>query len=108
MKWFNIGIQLGTSVSALDVIHVSEQGDPDNCITAMIKNWLRSVDIQPTWAALARALRSPTVGCGHLAEQLDTQKGRLVLHAGLCLCVCGGGLISWLWINLLICEKICD
>ena len=69
-KWYNIGLKLGTSSGTLDSISSKGRDDPDLCITPMIKDWLNNGNPQPTWAAVAKALKSPMVGYGHLAEQL--------------------------------------
>ena len=70
MKWYNIGLKLGTSPGTLDSINATGRENPDNCVTAMIKEWLNNGHPPPTWTALAEALRSPMVGYAHLAEQL--------------------------------------
>ena len=69
-RWYNMGLKLGTSPGTLDAIKLEAKESPDNCITAMIKDWLNNGKPRPTWAAVAKALRSPMVGYGHLAEQL--------------------------------------
>ena len=40
----------------------------------MLTTWLKMVQPKPTLAALAEALQSPTVGFGHLAEQILSLK----------------------------------
>ena len=72
MKWYNIGLKLGTSPGTLNSIKISERGNPDECITALLNEWLNNGHPPPSWAALAEALRSPMVGCAHLAEQLPS------------------------------------
>ena len=69
-KWYNIGLKLGTSSGTLDAIKASAKENVDDCVTTMIKDWLNNGKPQPTWAAVAKALKSPMVGCKHLAEQL--------------------------------------
>lgn len=69
-KWYNIGLQLGIDAGELDSIRESEHYDPDRCLTSTLKKWLRS-GFQPSWSSLASALRAPTVGLGHLADQID-------------------------------------
>ena len=68
-KWYNIGLKLGTSPGTLDSIKAANQ-NPDDCITAMIKDWLNNGKPRPTWAAVAKALKSPMVGYAQLAEEL--------------------------------------
>ena len=69
-KWYNIGLKLGVPVGTLDSISEAANQNPDSCLTAMIKDWLRNGKPKPTWAAVAKALKSPMVGYEHLAEQL--------------------------------------
>ena len=73
-KWFNIGLALGISAGTLDAVKKTHQSDCDDCYTSVMKIWLRGVDPHPTWAALSDALKSTSVGCGHLAEQLVRSK----------------------------------
>ena len=68
-KWYNIGLKLDTSPGTLDSIKVANQ-NPDDCITAMIKDWLNNGRPKPTWAAVAIALKSPMVGYAQLAKEL--------------------------------------
>ena len=72
MKWYNIGLKLGTSPGTLDSMKKKCREDPDECVTAMIKEWLNNGHPPPSWTALAEALRSPMVGYAHLAEQLSS------------------------------------
>ena len=72
-KWYNIGLKLGVSVGTLDSINKAANQNPDNCLTAVIKDWLKNGKPKPSWAAVAKALKSPMVGYGHLAEQLPQQ-----------------------------------
>ena len=72
VKWYNIGLELGTSSDTLDSIKIKCREDPDECVTAMIKEWLNNGKPPPSWTALAEALRSPMVGCAHLAEQFTS------------------------------------
>ena len=69
-KWYTIGLELGIAPDTLDSIKGSAKDNIDDCITAMIKDWLNNGNPRPTWAALAKALRSPIVGYGRLAKQL--------------------------------------
>ena len=69
-RWYIIGLKLGTSPGTLDAIKTGAKENPDDCIMAMIKDWLNNGKPRPTWAAVAKALKSPMVGYAHLAEQL--------------------------------------
>ena len=68
-KWYRIGVQLKLPVGTLDVIQL-EFSDTTDCLTEMCSHWLRRVDPRPSWEALTKALESPPVGKGHLAQQL--------------------------------------
>ena len=70
MKWYNIGLKLGIPPGTLNSIKIKCRDDPDECVTALLNEWLNNGNPPPSWAALAEALRSPMVGYAHLAEQL--------------------------------------
>ena len=70
VKWFNIGLKLGISVGTLNAIKKNNNQDPDDCLTAMLEYWLNNGKPKPSWAELAKALKSPMVGYAQLAEQL--------------------------------------
>ena len=69
-KWYQVGLLLGVSVDTLDVIQYNHPTNCDQCITDMIKEWLRASDLQRTWEVLAKALESPQVGHSNLAKQI--------------------------------------
>ena len=69
-KWYDIGLELGLTARTLDAIQQTMKHDTNNCFTATLKEWLRTSDLHPSWIYLARALKAPPVGLGHLAEQL--------------------------------------
>ena len=71
-EWYNIGLKLGISPGTLDSIEATGQ-NPGRCLTAMIKDWLKNGKLKPSWAELAKALKSPMVGYAQLAEQLSQQ-----------------------------------
>ena len=72
-KWYNVGLELDIDTATLDSIKANNDNVEDR-FRAMLTTWLRAVNPRPTLAALAEALRSPTVGCGHLAEQILSLK----------------------------------
>ena len=72
MQWYNLGLGLDITPDSLDAIEVANTGKPDRCFRAMLIQWLREHH-RPTWSALAEALRSPSVGRGHLAQQILQQ-----------------------------------
>lgn len=69
-QWYNIGLQLGLSAATLDALRRNHRDICEDCYTQVLATWLRGDCPRPTWSALAEALRAPTVGMGHLAEQL--------------------------------------
>ena len=68
-KWYDVGLELGIDPGTLDSIKANNDA-VESRFTAVLLAWLRTVNPRPTLAALAEALRSPTVGYGHLAEQI--------------------------------------
>jgi hypothetical protein len=70
VKWYNIGLKLGISVGTLDSIEATSQ-NPDKCLTAMIKDWLKNGKPKPSLPQLAKALKSRMVGYAQLAEELS-------------------------------------
>ena len=72
-KWYNIGLELDIDPGTLDVIEGNNK-DINDCFRFMLTTWLKTVQPKPTWEALAEALRSPTVGCGHLADHIESSQ----------------------------------
>ena len=68
-KWYNLGLELDITPDTLDAIEVANGQNPDRCIRAMLTKWLREHN-RPTWSALTEALRSRSVGLGHLADEM--------------------------------------
>jgi len=68
-KWYDIGIELKLSIGTLNTIREDFPQAAD-CLREMCINWLKRINPSPSWAALAKALESPPVGEGHLAQQL--------------------------------------
>ena len=73
-KWDFIGLQLGLKEGTLEAIERGNQSNPDRCLKETLKKWLCSPDLHPSWSSLARSLRAPSVGLGHLAEKLVTSQ----------------------------------
>ena len=73
-KWHSIGIMLGISPGTLDAIKA--KGNPDDCITAIIEDWLKNGKPQPTWAALEKTLKSTVVGRVDLATEISKKHQR--------------------------------
>ena len=72
-EWYNIGLELNIDPGTLDVIK-RDSAKTNDCFREMLTTWLKMVQPKPTLAALAEALQSPTVGFGHLAEQILSLK----------------------------------
>ena len=71
-KWFHIGIQLSMNVAVLEAIKSNHHDQLDACLTAMLTEWLKQTDPKPNWEALVTALKNQTVGCGHLADVIES------------------------------------
>ena len=69
-QWYNLGLGLDITPDSLDSIELANSGKPDRCFRAMLTKWLREHQ-QPTWSALAEALRSPSVGLSQLAQEIQ-------------------------------------
>ena len=68
-KWYDIGIELKLSVGTLNAIREDLPRVAD-CLRETCTHWLKRIDPRPSWEALTKALESPPVGEGHLAQQL--------------------------------------
>ena len=73
VRWYNLGLGLGITPDSLDSIETTNTRNSNDCFRAMLTKWLREHQ-QPTWSAIAEALRSPSVGLNHLAEEILPQK----------------------------------
>ena len=71
-KWRNLGIQLDMKPGDLEAIG-ERSSNPDDCFTDCILCWLKQGNPPPTWRAVIKALRSPTVGFQGLAEELEIE-----------------------------------
>jgi hypothetical protein len=69
----DIGIELGLNKTDLDAIKTSCGDDLTRCFTEMLTLWLKQVNPSPTQRALVKALRTPTVNQGQLAENVEKQ-----------------------------------
>ena len=72
-KWYGLGVSLRVSPDTLDAIEENKRGVCEACFMEMLKVWLRTPEPRPSWTYLAKALRSPMVGYGHLADKLPPQ-----------------------------------
>lgn len=67
VQWYNLGLGLNITPDSLDTIKRNNAHEIEDCFRAMLIQWLRE---RPSWSTLAEALRSPSVGLSHLAEQI--------------------------------------
>ena len=77
-KWYNLGMQLRIPTESLDCIQMENLSMPE-CLLKMLTVWLKCTNPPPTWDILTEVLESPSVGEGHLAQQLRDkycQRGR--------------------------------
>ena len=70
-KWYNIGLELDIDPGTLDTIK-RDNDNSDDRFRAMLTTWLKMTEPKPTWEVLVEALQSPTVGCGHLADLIES------------------------------------
>ena len=68
-SWESIATQLGLSQGDVEAIS-KKFDDPKDCFRESLKLWLRGVDPKPTREQLTRALQSPPVGRGDIAQQV--------------------------------------
>ena len=68
-KWYDIGIELKLSIGTLNTIK-EDFPQAAECLREACIRWLKRIDPRPSWEALTKALESPPVGEGHLAQQL--------------------------------------
>ncbi len=66
-KWNNIGLELGLTVDILENIQSSDNGER---LQEVLKKWLRSPSLNPSWESLAKALKSDIVGEEGLAQKI--------------------------------------
>ena len=68
-KWHHLGIQLRVDVGSLDQFMV-QYADPSDKLMEVINTWLTTSD-NPSWEVIVEALKSPVIGEGHLAVELQ-------------------------------------
>ena len=72
-NWFYIGLEL--NIEPADLETISRDCDKtDDRFRVMLTTWLKRAQPKATLEALAEALRSPTVDCADLAEQVMSLK----------------------------------
>ncbi len=68
-KWYHIGLELRISPNDLDAIK-KEYNDLEDALTETLKIFLKKENPKPTWAQLADALGTKSVGYGYLVERV--------------------------------------
>ena len=76
-QWHNLGLELGLTEGTLNAIEQSNHYKTNDCFRAVLHEWLKSLELRPSWRSLARCLRAPPVGLGELADQIDPSKKQL-------------------------------
>ena len=74
VKWRAIGIQLEVPSATLKMIAHTHKTDSEQAFADMIEEWLSQVDPEPSWSAIVDALRSRSVGEGHLASLIERKR----------------------------------
>ena len=78
-KWRSIGIALRLKPNILDGIETRYSGNPPDCLTSMLTEWLnRNYNVkrfcEPTWQALVKAVGDPAGGANMaLARDMATR-----------------------------------
>ena len=103
LEWFNIGLELGLSMSDLYMIKGSHRNRVDQCFSEMLTLWLQR-DPSPTWSALIGALQSPAVRYNELAKRVE----REVIDSGPATEVQVGEFIGWHTCEYCIMLKVSD
>ena len=65
-KWYDIGLDLGLPVSTLETIR-QECQDTAECLRKMLLEWLKMIDLQPSWKNLIDVLQNKVINEGALA-----------------------------------------
>ena len=61
-KWYLIGLFLGIEVGTMEAIKGDCQDISDDCLSALLRLWLRGKSSKPTWKNLVDVLKSPRIG----------------------------------------------
>ena len=68
-KWYDIGLELDIDPDTLDDIKDKFKDNHQDCLTEMLKVWLKSTNPKPTWTALGDALKDEAVDEVELAKK---------------------------------------
>ena len=70
-EWYNLGLELGLDKSTLHAIKISYREQVKDCFREVLSQWLDLVT--PSWKALVKALRAPTVDFPHIASKIESK-----------------------------------
>ena len=70
-KWYNLGLELGLDRSTLDTISANQREQVEDCFREVLSKWLDLVT--PSWKALVKALRAPTVDFLRIASEIESK-----------------------------------
>ena len=70
-KWYYLCLTLQLDPDELDSIDKTCRGNPGDCLMEALKIFLKKSQPKPTWKMIVDALKSPGVGFGMLAEQIQ-------------------------------------
>lgn len=74
LKWYDIGLELGLPWHTLEKI-TQECQDTGECLRKMILEWLRAIDLKPTWRSLLNVLQRKVINEGALAVRVMETHG---------------------------------
>ena len=70
-KWRNIGIAVELKPSALASIASENPNSDGDKLTAVLTEWFKQIDPEPSWEQLVKALRSPAVDFPDIARKIE-------------------------------------
>ncbi len=73
-KWYDIGLDLGLPVNTLETIKQECQDTPE-CLRKMLFEWLKMIDLQPSWKSLIDVLQNKVINEGALAVTIAKKFG---------------------------------
>ena len=73
-RWYDIGLDLGLPVNTLETIR-QECQDTAECLRKMLHEWLKTIDLQPSWNTLIDVLQNKVINEGALAVTIAKKYG---------------------------------
>ena len=77
-KWYDIGLDLGLPVSTLETIKQECSDKIPECLRRMLLEWLKMIDLQPSWRKLIDILQNKVVNEGALAVAIAEKYGMIL------------------------------